>query len=128
MASAKISALAALASPAAGDYLPVVDISEPDDADKNKRVLMSVLRDFVLSQVTLTEAVSAGVVEKAMTWPTAYAVAPSVAPIASFYSTTGADDPVFCAVKPGSVSTTGCTVVFSHSGHSGGFVTLVLPG
>jgi hypothetical protein len=43
MTDRKISALAALTTPAAGDYLPIIDISEPLDADKNKRITVEEL-------------------------------------------------------------------------------------
>lgn len=43
MADRKISALTELTSPASGDYLPIVDISEPADADKNKRITIATL-------------------------------------------------------------------------------------
>jgi hypothetical protein len=43
MSDRKISALTALTSPAAGDYVPIVDISESADADKNKRITYEVL-------------------------------------------------------------------------------------
>ena len=38
MADRKISALTELTAPASGDLFPVVDISEADNADKNKRI------------------------------------------------------------------------------------------
>ena len=38
MADRKISQLASLATPDASDYLPIVDISEPADNNKNKRI------------------------------------------------------------------------------------------
>ena len=37
MADRKISALTELTAPASGDLFPVVDISEADNADKNKK-------------------------------------------------------------------------------------------
>lgn len=43
MADRKISDLTALTTPAAGDYLPVVDISEAAAADKNKRITLEAL-------------------------------------------------------------------------------------
>jgi len=43
MTDRKTSALAALTTPAAGDYLPIIDISEPLDADKNKRITVEEL-------------------------------------------------------------------------------------
>jgi hypothetical protein len=43
MADRKISDLAALTTPVAGDYLPVVDISEASPADKNKRITLEEL-------------------------------------------------------------------------------------
>ena len=43
MANRKISQLTALTTPAAGDYLPIVDISEAADADKNKRITIEEL-------------------------------------------------------------------------------------
>jgi hypothetical protein len=43
MADRKISDLAALTTPAAGDYLPVVDISEASTAAKNKRITIEEL-------------------------------------------------------------------------------------
>jgi hypothetical protein len=46
MADRKISALTALTSPATGDYLPIVDISEPADADKNKRITYEALQRY----------------------------------------------------------------------------------
>lgn len=52
MADAKISALTALTASAAatGDYVPVVDISEALDADKNKRITMDEMRKYVVSR------------------------------------------------------------------------------
>lgn len=47
MADRKISALTALTSPATGDYLPIVDISEPADADKNKRITYQTLYENI---------------------------------------------------------------------------------
>lgn len=46
MADRKISALTALTAPATGDYLPIVDISEPADADKNKRITYQALQRY----------------------------------------------------------------------------------
>lgn len=43
MANRKISDLTALTTPASGDYLPIVDISEAADADKNKRITIEEL-------------------------------------------------------------------------------------
>ena len=43
MADRKISALPALTSPAEGDLLPVVDVSEAADANKNKNITLSTL-------------------------------------------------------------------------------------
>ena len=43
MADRKISALTALTSPATGDYVPIVDISEAANADKNKRITYTTL-------------------------------------------------------------------------------------
>ena len=43
MADRKISDLTALTTPVAGDYLPVVDISEPTAAAKNKRITLEEL-------------------------------------------------------------------------------------
>jgi hypothetical protein len=43
MADRKISDLTALTTPAAGDYLPIVDISEPSNASKNKRITIEEL-------------------------------------------------------------------------------------
>jgi hypothetical protein len=43
MADRKTSDLAALTTPVAGDYLPVVDISEANPADKNKRITLEEL-------------------------------------------------------------------------------------
>ena len=43
MADRKISALTALTSPAEGDLLPVVDISEAANADKNKNITLGTL-------------------------------------------------------------------------------------
>lgn len=49
MADRKISDLAELTQPAAGDYLPIVDISEPTTAGKNKRILFSTLLSRLVS-------------------------------------------------------------------------------
>ncbi len=43
MADRKISSLASLSSPASGDYVPIVDISEAANADKNKRITYTTL-------------------------------------------------------------------------------------
>jgi len=43
MANRKISDLVALTTPASGDYLPIVDISEAAAADKNKRITIEEL-------------------------------------------------------------------------------------
>jgi len=43
MADRKISQLTALTTPAAGDFLPIVDISEAANADKNKRITIEEL-------------------------------------------------------------------------------------
>jgi hypothetical protein len=43
MADRKISDLTALTTPAAGDYLPIVDISEAAAASKNKRITIEEL-------------------------------------------------------------------------------------
>jgi hypothetical protein len=43
MADRKISDLTALTTPAAGDYLPIIDISEPLAANKNKRITIEEL-------------------------------------------------------------------------------------
>jgi hypothetical protein len=43
MADRKISGLTALTTPASGDYVPIVDISEAAAASKNKRVTIQSL-------------------------------------------------------------------------------------
>jgi hypothetical protein len=43
MADRKISDLTALTTPAAGDYLPIVDISEASASSKNKRITLTEL-------------------------------------------------------------------------------------
>ena len=43
MADRKISALTELTAPASGDFFPVVDISEADNADKNKKITYGTL-------------------------------------------------------------------------------------
>jgi hypothetical protein len=43
MADKKISACAALTAPASGDTLPVLDVSESADADKNKKITLATL-------------------------------------------------------------------------------------
>ena len=43
MADRKFSDLTALTTPAAGDYLPIVDISESSAANKNKRITLTEL-------------------------------------------------------------------------------------
>lgn len=43
MADRKISALAALTAPASNDYLPIIDISEPADVNKSKRITIEEL-------------------------------------------------------------------------------------
>jgi hypothetical protein len=43
MADRKISALTALTAPATGDYVPIVDISEGSDSNKNKRITYTTL-------------------------------------------------------------------------------------
>lgn len=43
MVNRKISDLAALTTPAAGDYLPIVGISEPAAVDKNKHITVEEL-------------------------------------------------------------------------------------
>jgi len=43
MADRKISDLTALTTPASGDYLPIVDISESAAASKNKRITLEEL-------------------------------------------------------------------------------------
>jgi len=43
MADRKISQLTALTTPASGDFLPIVDISEAANADKNKRITLTEL-------------------------------------------------------------------------------------
>jgi hypothetical protein len=43
MADRKISDLTALTTPASGDYLPIVDISEVAAASKNKRITLTEL-------------------------------------------------------------------------------------
>lgn len=60
----KISEMSAIVTPADDDYLPIVDISEADDADKNKRITISVLSSYLggaedAGDVTYTPAVDA---------------------------------------------------------------------
>jgi hypothetical protein len=57
MADIKISALTELTAPASGDYIPIVDISEPADADKTKRVTMDTLHlpVFLTSPLSSTD-------------------------------------------------------------------------
>ena len=43
MADRKISDLTALTTPAAGDYLPIIDISEASASSKNKRITLTEL-------------------------------------------------------------------------------------
>jgi len=50
----KISALDPYTEIAAGDYVPIVDISEAADADKTKRALLSTLNVFVPLTTPLT--------------------------------------------------------------------------
>jgi hypothetical protein len=54
MTAVKISALTELTAPAAGDYIPVVDISEAADADKTKRVTLDTLHLPVFPTTPLT--------------------------------------------------------------------------
>lgn len=51
----KISEMPAIVTPADGDYLPIVDISEIDDADKNKRITISVLSSSVAGSIKLDD-------------------------------------------------------------------------
>ena len=69
MANVKISALTELTTPAAGDYIPIVDISEAADADKTKRVTLGTLHFpvFLTSPLTSTSWDGDGFSTKAKT-------------------------------------------------------------
>ncbi len=54
MANVKISALTELTAPAAGDYIPIVDISEAADADKTKRITFANLAAWTAYTATVT--------------------------------------------------------------------------
>lgn len=54
MANVKISALTELTAPAAGDYIPIVDISEAADADKTKRITLDTLHFPVFQTIQLS--------------------------------------------------------------------------
>lgn len=54
MANVKISALTELTAPAAGDYVPIVDISEAADADKTKRITFANLAAWAAYTATAT--------------------------------------------------------------------------
>ena len=56
MTDVKISALTAYDTLAAGDYVPIVDISEAADADKTKRALLSTLNVFVPSMTAYSSS------------------------------------------------------------------------
>jgi hypothetical protein len=61
MANVKISALTELTAPAAGDYIPIVDISEAADADKTKRILWQYVQEYAVSANRLANSASGGV-------------------------------------------------------------------
>lgn len=54
MADRKITDLTALTTPATGDLLPIVDISEPTDAAKNKKIALSTLKTDFLTEPAIT--------------------------------------------------------------------------
>lgn len=54
MADRKISDLTALTTPATGDLLPIVDISESTDAAKNKKITLSTLKADFLTEPVIT--------------------------------------------------------------------------
>lgn len=56
MADVKISALTELTAPAAGDYIPIVDISEAADAHKTKRVLWQYAQEYVVTTKGLAKS------------------------------------------------------------------------
>jgi len=69
MANRKISDLAALTTPASGDYLPIVDISEAAAADKNKRITVEGLQRYYDSDASHYVAFSApATVSANLTW------------------------------------------------------------
>jgi hypothetical protein len=65
MADRKISDLTALTTPAAGDYLPIVDISEPSNASKNKRIDVSVLLSAIPAGTVTSAMIADGAIVNA---------------------------------------------------------------
>lgn len=53
MADRKISQLPLLTTPVGADYLPVVDISEPNNVDKNKRITIEELFAYNAARLQL---------------------------------------------------------------------------
>jgi hypothetical protein len=65
MADRRISDLTALTTPAADDYLPIVDISEPSNASKNKRIDVSVLLSAIPAGTVTSTMIADGAIVNA---------------------------------------------------------------
>ena len=69
MANRKISDLTALTTPASGDFVPIVDISEAAAADKNKRITFQNLQRYYDSDASHYVAFGAPAsVTTSLTW------------------------------------------------------------
>lgn len=94
----------------------------------NRHVQLATLRDFLLNNSSVEVDVDSGDgAEIPVVWPTAYSSTPTALPAApAFYSATGGNS-IFCAYKPGSLTTTGVTVVLSSPDHGDGKLAVPLP-
>jgi hypothetical protein len=120
--------MSVLSDPALGDFFPAIDVSEAADSDdRNKRLLLSGLRDFLLGALMVSTDVGSGETEIAVEWPATISPTPTQSPVAMFYPSAEEDVGIVCWLKGGSMDGDGVTVLLSSANHSGGKLTVLMP-
>lgn len=94
MADRKISDLTALTTPASGDYVPIVDISEAAAASKNKRITLEELFKIpdavnVATGTTTGSKIGTATTQKISFWNATPVVQPAAVPNITTTATTG---------------------------------------
>lgn len=126
MASRKISELAALTSPALGDYAPVVDVSEAAAADQNKRVTLAVLGRFLAGRVFDFSIASGSKAVVTVAFGETLSPTPARAGVLCSYQTNADAAVVGVRVVPGSLSATQVQVQAVSDNHTGIVGTVVV--
>lgn len=121
---------ALLADLAANGILYYGKTGETNADAYNRRLAIETLRQWAVQNSVVTVDVDAEDGDEIdVEWPTAFGTTPTMLPFApSFYPDDSESGlPVFAAYKPGTLSTTGVTVVLSSSRHGGGKLAVGLP-